>query len=450
MRLNRHKRQHADFRNGAGGYLWFDKNSGCSDSQKSTLETAVWDATTLASYSANFPNAGEGTRGTASGIFYMGPDFASQSARIAGNLKRAWQFKTSKTSDSAYITTSCTDTKNWCGKMIDGKAVGGYAWTYNGWWAYYTYITLCPTFFTLDTLSSKINDVEQDLASGSTKMAKDMTWLRSTGQFFLHEMMNTRNAYGGVEPHIIDEYVAPIPSGESPGTNDIKAYGPRLVNNLAKRSLNQGGGATRASTNADSYAMLANAAWWWDTTGYFPGVPGRNNPSTMAGDFDDNDFPVSLYVDLDNSTNPSTADFNSLFSADLTAFGDGPPDPAYATTSAPPPASSTAAPPPSTTSTPAPQASDLCGDWYKFFFDNFQIYGKNFDPSKFGSDGSGLESQIKGCGDLTKWSFKTLTNDPNGYQWFASGDLPIGTKACVGRAVVSAGGQSASGCTGAG
>jgi hypothetical protein len=246
---------------GSGGYLWFDKDSQCSDTQKSSLETAVWDATTLAFYSSNFPDSGEGTRGRASGIFYMGPDYASQQTRISGNLKRAWQFKTSSTSDKAYITVSCKDTKSLCGKMIDGKAVGGYAWTYNGWLAYYHYITLCPPFFGLDTLDTKIGEVEKDLASGSTKLASDMTWLKSTGQFFLHEMMHTRVADGGVEPHIIDEYVVPIPDGEKPGTNDVKAYGPRLVHNLARRSLNQGGGATRASTNADSYAMLANAIW---------------------------------------------------------------------------------------------------------------------------------------------------------------------------------------------
>ena len=109
---------------GSGGYLHFDSDSQCSDTQKSTLETAVWDATTLASYSSNFPNAGEGTQGTASGIFDMGPDFASQSSRIAGSLQRAWQLKTDKTSGKAYITTSCKDTKKWYGKMIDGKAVG--------------------------------------------------------------------------------------------------------------------------------------------------------------------------------------------------------------------------------------------------------------------------------------------------------------------------------------
>ncbi|KAL9123607.1 MAG: hypothetical protein Q9217_006976, partial [Psora testacea] len=368
---------------GSGGHLYFAKDFQCSDSSKSQLETAVWDATTLAFYSSSFPDAGEGTHGQASGIFYMGPDFASQKNRISGNLKRVWQFKTDTTSEKEYITVSCKDTKNLCGKMIDGKA--------------YYYITLCPAFFSLDSLSTKINDVEQDLAGGSTKMAKDMTYLRTSGQFFLHEMMNTRIADGGVEPHIIDEYVVRIPDGEKPGTNDVKAYGPRLVHNLAKRSIQQGGGVTRASTNADSYAILANAIWWWDTTGYFPGVPGKTNPSSAQDDSGDNNFPVSLYIDLDNSTNPSTADLASLFDTGLTAFGDGPLD----LDDSPPLSSMTLLLSSSTTSTPTssatpPPAADICGDWYKFLFDHFEIYGKNFEPTKFDQDGSGLKKQIRG------------------------------------------------------
>ncbi len=100
--------------------------------------------------------------------------------------------------------------------------------------------------------------------------------------------------------------------------------------------------------------------------------------------------------------------------------------------------------------TPPPAAKDLCGDWYKVLFDHFEIYGEHFNITKFGTDGSGLKKQIKGCGDLTEWSYKTLTDDPSGYQWKATGNLPIGTKACVGRAIISAGGTSKSGCTGAG
>ena len=237
------------------------------------------DASTLAFYSSNFPNNGEGSRGQASGIYYMGPDYASQQGRIAGNLKRAWQFKTDSTSDSAYITTSCKDTKNLCNLQIDGKGVGGYAWTYDGWWAYYHYITLCPPFFSLDSLSDKLDEIEGDLASGSTTKASDMRYLKSTGQFFLHEMMHTRIADGGVEPHIIDEYVVPIPAGEKPGTKDRKAYGPGLVHNLARRNIKQGGGATRASTNADSYAILANAAWSVTHETFF--FISRNNTLTL-------------------------------------------------------------------------------------------------------------------------------------------------------------------------
>lgn len=229
-------------------------------SSKLTSKSSA-DASTLAHFASNFPDDGQGTRGQAGGIYYMGPDYASQQGRIAGNLKRAWQFKTTATSTSAYITTSCKDTKNLCNLQIGGKSVGGYAWTKNGWFAYYHYITLCRPFFTLESLGDKLGEIQQDISSGSSKKASDMNWLKSTGQFLLHEIMHTRIADGGVEPHIIDEYVAPIPAGESPGTNDVKAYGPKLVHSLARRNINQGGGATRASTNADSYAMLANCAW---------------------------------------------------------------------------------------------------------------------------------------------------------------------------------------------
>lgn len=52
-----------------------------------------------------------------------------------------------------------------------------------------------------------------------------------------------------------------------------------------------------------------------------------------------------------------------------------------------------------------------------------------------------------GCGILIKWEYKEMTDDPNGYQWYAEGTLPIGTKACTGRAVESVGGI-ADGCKG--
>jgi hypothetical protein len=92
---------------------------------------------------------------------------------------------------------------------------------------------------------------------------------------------------------------------------------------------------------------------------------------------------------------------------------------------------------------------DSCDVTYKVLFDSFEIWGMNFPDAKLGLDGAGLLTQLKGCGDVTGWSF-TLTPDDVKYQWYAKGNLPIGTKACVGRAIQSAGGSSAGGCTGAG
>ncbi len=118
-----------------------------------------------------------------------------------------------------------------------------------------------------------------------------------------------------------------------------------------------------------------------------------------------------------------------------------------ATTLAPPP------PPPLPPPTPSPTSAgpdaDSCDVSYKFVLDSFKIRGENFDASKFGTDGSGLETQIKGCGALTKWKFQMTPSDPT-YQWYASGQLPIGVKNCVGNAVISAGGSTKGNCHGSG
>ncbi|KAJ5577638.1 uncharacterized protein N7459_006602 [Penicillium hispanicum] len=421
---------------GSGGYLYYEKDSGCSDDQKNTLATALWEATTLSYYSSNFPNNGEGARGSASAHFYMGPDYLSQKDRIAGNLQRVSEFKSGKTSEKAYITMSCKDTKDLCKQRHQGT-VGGYAWTYNGWFGYYHYITFCPPFFSIDNMDQKLTEIESELSSGKTDKASDMRYLRTTGQFFLHEMMHTRIADGGKEPHITDEGVTE-PGKTYPG--NPAAYGPNLVHKLAQRPISQNGGASRASTNADSYAILANCAWWWDTTGYFPGVPGKAGPSST-----DDDFPIALWIDLGNTTSPSKADFASLFSVDSEGFENSTTTSATSTTQS---TTTTSASQTTTADTATATADDSCKESYKFFFDHFEIHGKNFDSSKFGTDGSGLKKQIKGCGDLTAWHFET---DSSGeWQWHATGNLPIGTKDCVGRAVVSAGGEGPDGCKGSG
>lgn len=111
--------------------------------------------------------------------------------------------------------------------------------------------------------------------------------------------------------------------------------------------------------------------------------------------------------------------------------------------------------PPAAPAAPAPLAADTCGTWYSFFFDHFEIYGKNFDPKgedTWSADGSDLKHEISGCGVITEWKFEHITGDPNGYTWKATGNLPIGEKSCVGNAVLTAGGTGATkdGCNGSG
>ncbi|OKO93925.1 hypothetical protein PENSUB_12204 [Penicillium subrubescens] len=189
---------------------------------------------------------------------------------------------------------------------------------------------------------------------------------------------------------------------------------------------------TRAAMQEISFhlalAAATNCAWWWDTTGYFPGEPGKPGPSSA-----EDDFPISLWVDLGSTTSPSKADFAKLFSADEEGFDSSTTTTTTHTTTA---------------SAPTATADDTCKESYKFFWDHFEIHGKNFDPSKFGKDGSGLKKQIGGCGALSGWHFETDTS--GGWQWHAKGNLPIGSKDCVGRAVVSAGGEGPDGCKGSG
>jgi len=92
------------------------------------------------------------------------------------------------------------------------------------------------------------------MTAKDVKRLKDATNFHTQGQFFLHEMMHL-DLIG--DPPIIDEFIDPEGGGAA------KAYGPKRVHMLAQRSLAKGGGATRASTNADSYA--------WMTSGKFLG-----------------------------------------------------------------------------------------------------------------------------------------------------------------------------------
>lgn len=90
---------------------------------------------------------------------------------------------------------------------------------------------------------------------------------------------------------------------------------------------------------------------------------------------------------------------------------------------------------------------DSCDVSYEFWFDYFEVRGRNFPDAKLGADGGGLKKAISRCGAITAWYFNWTPNDVK-YQWYASGNLPFGTKSCMGSAVQSAGGTSAGNCHG--
>lgn len=86
-----------------------------------------------------------------------------------------------------------------------------------------------------------------------------------------------------------------------------------------------------------------------------------------------------------------------------------------------------------------------CDVSYKFWFDRFEIRGKNLPDALLGANGEGLRDELSGCGALTNWNFERTPEDCC-FQWYATGQLPVGTKACVGRALMSAGGSGKGHC----
>ncbi|KAI1640781.1 hypothetical protein F4809DRAFT_637233 [Biscogniauxia mediterranea] len=94
--------------------------------------------------------------------------------------------------------------------------------------------------------------------------------------------------------------------------------------------------------------------------------------------------------------------------------------------------------------------STSCDVWYKFFFNEFDVRGRGLKDALLGPalDGAGLRDRVNHCGDVTSWGFEYTPNDPN-YDWHAWGRTPIGTRSCIGSAVVAVGG-SAGNCVGAG
>lgn len=97
----------------------------------------------------------------------------------------------------------------------------------------------------------------------------------------------------------------------------------------------------------------------------------------------------------------------------------------------------------------ATTAVDSCKCHWALLLDTFTIRGRDFDNAKFSTDGESLRKQVAGCGGLNDWHFSCTNGDPR-FDWIATGRLAVGDKACLGRAVLSAGGEDVDGCHGAG
>jgi hypothetical protein len=100
---------------------------------------------------------------------------------------------------------------------------------------------------------------------------------------------------------------------------------------------------------------------------------------------------------------------------------------------------------------PPPPAEDSvpgrCEVHYKFLFDSFVVNGGGWADDDFGSDH--FVKNVKRCGALTSWKFEYFT-DPgkDGFEWEASGRLPIGKMwSCIRSAVRDSGGPDVA-CTG--
>ncbi|KAH5711875.1 hypothetical protein HBI64_042700 [Parastagonospora nodorum] len=265
----------------SGGELKLDNNHKCSDTQFGQFQTAAWDALQLGSY-MGAPDP-KNYKDAVTWRTWMGPNYPDYSKRIVDNFNRVVDFEGRKKFD-IYVT--CSDPKNYCNIQKDGKNIGGYAYAVKGWFGYmYYYIAACAPFFTMDDLDTKINQIEKDLRNGNLNSATRAVWQKNIGQVFLHEMMHL-DVVG--QPHINDEHV-------DPDSAQNWAYGPNRTHMLARRALNQGGGAARASTNADSYAWLANSKLFYDITNYFP-APDNYKDKTRSSPADTPNMELDAWM----------------------------------------------------------------------------------------------------------------------------------------------------------
>lgn len=223
----------------------FNPNHPC-ENQTAVLRAFIGATTRLAGDASMdmFSDSGRATT-----QYYIGPDSDNFDYRMAGNFKRVAGLLDS--SNNELIHVSCKEQDHLRPNRKEGKTVGGSAFSTTLGGVTYHEITLSPAFFTTPALDTLVTDFKKDMISrglSQTKRERDATWILTQDSIMLHELLHLY--LGGNEPHITDERVGNLAS-------DQYAYGAEMVYKLANNP--EEGGASRASTNADSYAVLASA-----------------------------------------------------------------------------------------------------------------------------------------------------------------------------------------------
>jgi hypothetical protein len=107
-----------------------------------------------------------------------------------------------------------------------------------------------------------------------------------------------------------------------------------------------------------------------------------------------------------------------------------------------------------TSTLPQPTPLESCHTQYAAFFDEFDIYGFDWDASKLDAggapgSGNGLHSNIGGCSVVSKWKFDILASSDSPWGFHASGRTTIWQKHCIEDAIASSGAPTDS-CNGSG
>ncbi|KAL6714791.1 hypothetical protein ACLMJK_007051 [Lecanora helva] len=210
--------------------------------------------------------------------YYMGDDSVDNldyRGLIYRNIDRLSHFVSQKPFDSTRIYVHCDDPKGWCNDQVEGKPIGGYAWTIKHWFWWWDYhINMCKPFYTQQNIGNVHDNVDNPRDGKET--AGKLAYLQTTGSLIIHEMMHT--AYVANSPP--DPWIEDVNLNQGGGSRH-RTYGPKDVWKLAHKRREDGGQGKLSRTNSDSYVQLINALYWWDQTDVFPGVPGRPVGSTI-------------------------------------------------------------------------------------------------------------------------------------------------------------------------